>query len=194
MKKQILLIAIVLCMLSCNNQEAKEADNLKALQKELLELKKNQIDFFKDATPKYFSAKTISGQLFNSKDYMNKYLVVFIYDKSYLKKSESYDMSKEYNDIYAAYKDKVQFIGIIEGFIEKENELNEYVTSSNILFDQIDNTNSFKKDKILNYNIFCSPAKILINDNGKVIHSSCGGGNSNELIQKIEAIKIPKEK
>jgi cytochrome oxidase Cu insertion factor (SCO1/SenC/PrrC family) len=114
---------------------------------------------------------------------------VFIYDKSYLKKSETYDMAKELNEIYSSHKDKVQFIGIIEGYVENENELKKYLNTSKIVFEQIDNTKSQNKPEILNYNMFCSPSKILINRKGKVIYSSCGGGDSDKLTQKLDSIK-----
>ena len=37
-------------------------------------------------------------------DFKNKNLVVFIYDKSYLKKSETYDMTKELNEMEKSVK------------------------------------------------------------------------------------------
>ncbi|WP_417941528.1 peroxiredoxin family protein [Flavobacterium sp. RS13.1] len=189
MNKILALFAILLLLISCQNRKEQEENNLKRLQKQAQELMKNQIDFFMNATPKYFSAETLSGKRFNSQDFKNKNLVVFIYDKSYLKKSDTYDMTKELNEIYNAYKDKIEFIGIIEGYVENQNELDEYLKKSKILFEQIDNTISQDKPEILNYNMYCSPAKILIDPSGKVIHSSCGGGNSYELIQKLESIK-----
>ena len=189
MKKLLLLLAILPFMISCQDKKEQQENNLKKLQEEAKELKKNQIDFFMDAIPKYFSATTVDGKLFNSQDFKNKNLVVFIYDKSYLKKSETYDMTKELNEIYISYKNKIKFIGIIEGYVENQKELNEYLKNSKILFEQIDNTKSQSKPKILNYNMYCSPAKILISSSGKVIHSSCGGGNSYELIQKLDSIK-----
>jgi peroxiredoxin len=152
-------------------------------------LKKNQIDFFLNAKPKYFSAKTIKGSVFNSQNYKGKNLVVFIYDKSYLKKSDSYDMAEEFNALYKEYQNDVSFIGIVEGFVENEKELKDYLSHSNVLFEQIDNTKSYDKSEKLNYNIFCSPAKILIDINGKVIHSSCGGGNNTIIAQKLDSIR-----
>lgn len=189
MNKILTVLAILPFIISCQNKKEQEEADLKELQKQAQELRKNQIDFFMNATPKYFSAKTVNGKLFNSQDFKNKNLVVFIYDKSYLKKSDTYDMTKELNEIYSSYKDKIKFVGIIEGYVENQNELNEYLKKSKILFEQIDNTKSQDKSEILNYNMYCSPAKILINSSGKVIHSSCGGGNSYELIQKLDSIK-----
>ncbi|WP_017496454.1 hypothetical protein [Flavobacterium sp. WG21] len=189
MNRILALLAILPFLISCQNKKEQEENNLKELQKQAQELRKNQIDFFMNATPKHFSAKTLSGKLFNSQYFKNKNLVVFIYDKSYLKMSDTYDMTKELNEIYKAYKSKIEFVGIIEGYVENQNELNEYLKNSKILFEQIDNTKSKNKPEILNYNMYCSPAKILINSNGKVIHSFCGGGNSYELIQKLERIK-----
>lgn len=37
--------------------------------------------------------------------------------------------------------------------------------------------------------MYCSPAKILIDIHGKVIHSSCGGKNSSEITRKLDSIQ-----
>ncbi|MEY8761945.1 peroxiredoxin family protein [Chryseobacterium tongliaoense] len=187
--KKISALLIILSILSCESKKEKKEKFLKDFQEQAKEMRKNQIDLFLNATPGYFSAKTIQGKTFNSQDYKGKNLVIFIYDKSYLKKSESYDMAEEYNTLYNEFKNNAEFIGIIEGFIENEKELKDYLSHSTVLFDQIDNTKSYDKSEKLNYNIFCSPAKILIDVNGKVIHSSCGGGNSTEITQKLDSIK-----
>lgn len=187
--KKLLTLLVILSLLSCENKEKHAENVLKDFQEQAKEMKKNQIDFFLHAKPKYFSAKTLNGTAFNSQDYKGKNLVVFIYDKSYLKKSESYDMAEEYNTLYTKFKNNVHFIGIIEGFIENEKELKNDISHSNILFEQIDNTKSYNKSEKLNYNMYCSPAKILIDTNGRVIHSSCGGGSSYEITQKLDSIK-----
>lgn len=187
--KKILALFVILSMLSCESEKEKKERIFKEFQKEAKELKKNQIDFFLNAKPKYFSAKTIKGSVFNSQNYKGKNLVVFIYDKSYLKKSDSYDMAEEFNALYKEYQNDVSFIGIVEGFVENEKELKDYLSHSNVLFEQIDNTKSYDKSEKLNYNIFCSPAKILIDINGKVIHSSCGGGNNTIIEQKLDSIR-----
>jgi peroxiredoxin len=187
--KKILALFVILSVLSCESEKEKKERIFKEFQKEAKELKKNQIDFFLNAKPKYFSAKTIKGSVFNSQNYKGKNLVVFIYDKSYLKKSDSYDMAEEFNALYKEYQNDVSFIGIVEGFVENEKELKDYLSHSNVLFEQIDNTKSYDKSEKLNYNIFCSPAKILIDINGKVIHSSCGGGNNTIIAQKLDSIK-----
>jgi peroxiredoxin len=191
--KKILALFIILSILSCESKEEKKEKFLKDFQEQAKEMKKNQIDLFLHAKPKYFSAKTISGTTFNSQNYKGKNLVIFIYDKSYLKKSESYDMAEESNTLYKEFKDNAEFIGIVEGFIENEKELKDYLKQSKILFEQIDNTKSYDKSEKLNYNLFCSPAKILIDINGKVIHSSCGGGNITEISRKLDSIKVASE-
>ena len=211
MKKILLLFAILLLNISCQNKKENQENNSSEVRKEnkkLVNKKKetneynlteihrenqklmnSKIDFSLDAKPEYFAAKTIDGNLFTTQDFKNKNIVIFIYDKSYLKKSETYDMTEEFNIIYYSYKDKIKFLGIIEGYDKNENELHEYIKNSQISFEQIDNTETQNKSKILDYKMFCSPAKILIDTNGKVIHSSCGGGNSNELVQKLDSIK-----
>lgn len=188
--KKILSLFIILSILSCESKEEKKEKFLKDFQEQAKEMKKNQIDLFLHAKPKYFSTKTINGTTFNSQNYKGKNLVIFIYDKSYLKKSDTYDMPEEFNTLYKEFKNNADFIGIVEGFIENEKELKDFLNQSNILFEQIDNTKSYDKSEKLNYNIFCSPAKILIDINGKVIHSSCGGGNSAEITQKLDSIKV----
>ncbi|SDQ80312.1 Alkyl hydroperoxide reductase subunit AhpC (peroxiredoxin) [Chryseobacterium soldanellicola] len=188
--KKISSLFIILSILSCESKEQKKEKFLKDIQEQAKEMKKNQIDLFLDAKPKYFSAKTINGTTFNSQNYKGKNLVIFIYDKSYLKKSDTYDMPEEFNSLYKEFKNNVGFIGIVEGFIENEKELKDHLNQSNILFEQIDNTKSYDKSEKLNYNIFCSPAKILIDINGKVIHSSCGGGNTTEISRKLDSIKV----
>lgn len=187
--KNILVLLMILSVLSCESKEAKKERILKEFQKEAKELKKNQIDFFLNAKPKYFSAKIINGSVFNSQNYKGKNLVIFVYDKSYLKKSATYDMPEEFNALYKEFKNDAYFIGIVEGFIENEKELKDYLSHSNVLFEQIDNTKSYNKSEKLNYNLFCSPAKILIDTNGKVIHSSCGGGNNSEIERKLDSIR-----
>jgi hypothetical protein len=187
--KYILALLMILSVLSCESEKEKKERILKEFQKEAKELKKNQIDFFLHAKPKYFSAKTINGTVFNSQNYKGKNLVIFVYDKSYLKKSATYDMPEEFNALYKEFKNDAYFIGIVEGFIENEKELKDYLSQSNVLFEQIDNTKSYNKSEKLNYNIFCSPAKILIDINGKVIHSSCGGGNNTIIEQKLDSIR-----
>jgi peroxiredoxin len=191
--KKILALFIILSILSCESKEEKKEKFLKDFQEQAKEMKKNQIDLFLHAKPKYFSAKTINGTPFNSQNYKGKNLVIFIYDKSYLKKNESYDMAEECNTLYKEFKDNAEFIGIVEGFIENEKELKDDLNQANILFEQIDNTKSYDKSEKLNYNIFCSPAKILIDVNGKVIHSSCGGGNITEISRKLDSIKVASE-
>ena len=191
-KMNFFLVILSFCILSCSgNKKQKEKNNLDENQTQIINMENQKIDFFLDAQPKHFSEITISGKQFNSKDFIGQNLVVFIYDKGYLKRETddmSYDMPKELNEIYDTYKDKVSFVGIIEGFVENDKELNDYLNNSHILFEQIDNTISYEKTKNLTYNIFCTPAKILINKDGKVIHSSCGGGENTEFISRLNEI------
>jgi cytochrome oxidase Cu insertion factor (SCO1/SenC/PrrC family) len=176
-------------MISCENKKTQDDKDLKTdLQAMSEEFNKNKIDLMLNATPKYFSVKTVSGKQFNSEDYKGKDLVIFIYDKSYLKKSDTYDMTAELNEIYNSNKDKVQFIGIIEGFVDDDAELKDYIKNSKLEFDQIDNTVSQNKEEKLIHNISCTPAKILIDKTGKVIASSCGGKSSVELLDKLEKL------
>lgn len=187
--KRLLLLFILPIMISCENKKTQDDKDLKTdLQVMSEEFNKNKIDLTLNAIPKYFSAQTVGGKPFNSEDYKGKDLVIFIYDKSYLKKSDTYDMAAELNEIYNSHKDKVRFIGIIEGFVDNDAELQDYIKSSKLEFDQIDNTVSTDKEEKLIHNISCTPAKILIDKTGKVIASSCGGKSSVELLSKLEKL------
>lgn len=95
----------------------------------------------------------------------------------------------DFNSLFTGYKDHVGFIGILEGLEENNKELQQILKDTNFQFDQIDNTKSPNKQEQLKYNIYCTPAKILINSNGKVIHLSCGGATDEELIRKLDSIK-----
>lgn len=183
-KIYIILLSTIL-LFSCKE---KKEDNKGFLNQFPIE-NPNKLKLFLDEVPKKFQAKTIDGKLFDSSDNDGKYWVIFIYDKNYLQKSESYDMPTELNQTYDSYKDKVAFIGIIEGLIDSEDELQQLLNKSNIKFMQIDNTKAwnFKKEEVLNYNIYCSPAKIIINPDGKVIYSACGG-HTETVHYKLDSI------
>lgn len=189
MKKLLLFLCIAL--LSACQSKKEESTNAEGLKKMREEWLKNRLDFFQAAKPQYFSAKTINGQPFNSKDYQGKNLLIFIYSKTFLKKdpNASYNMVDDFNGIYTHYKDNVGVIGILEGLVETDKELQQIFHDASFTFEQIDNTQSPSKQEQLKYNIYCTPAKILIDSNGKVIHSSCGGATDEELIRKLDSIK-----
>ena len=189
--KKLLLLLTILPLISCQNKKENQENSLKDLQKEAQEYMKNRIDFFIDAKPKYFTAKTLNGKLFNSQDYTGKNLIIFIYSDKLIQKDEqsSYDLQDDFNDLYKNYNGKVNFIGILEGFVETDKNLEHILKDIHLPFEQIDNTQSYNKENQINYNIYCTPAKILIDINGKVIVSSCGGAVNNELIKKLDSIK-----
>lgn len=187
--KHILLLFTLLFMISCSDKKNQENKELKKdLQAMSKEFNNDKVDLQLNATPKYFTAQTINGKLFNSEDYKGKDLVIFIYDNSYLQKSENYDMTEELNTVYDKYKDKVQFIGIIEGFSDNEAELQNIIKNSKIAFDQINNTISPNKEEQVIHNISCDPAKIVVDKSGKVILSSCGGKNTSDLTTILDKI------
>lgn len=188
MIKHLGLLFVFISTLSACQKDNKE-NTLADFQKEAAEIRKKQINFDLNATPKYFSATTLSGKTFSSKDFEGKNLIIFIYPKSYFIKSDSYDMAAELNDIYNKYKDKANFIGIINGNVKNNQELTDALKNSRIAFDQIDNTQNLDKPAQIYCNTFCYPAKIVINGEGKVIHSSCGGGNNDALINLLDSIK-----
>lgn len=188
--KKILFFLTLSLLTDCQSkkEESSTAEDLKEMRKEWM---KNRLDLFLGATPHYFSAKTIGGHSFHSKDYSGKNLMIFIYSKTFLKKDPqaSYNMVDDFNGLFTDYKDHVGFIGILEGLEENNKELQQILKDTNFQFDQIDNTKSPNKQEQLKYNIYCTPAKILINSKGKVIHSSCGGATDEELIRKLDSIK-----
>ncbi|WP_051941923.1 peroxiredoxin family protein [Maribacter forsetii] len=150
-----------------------------------------EVNMTLNEAPEDFRVQTINGNIFDSADHKGGYLVLFIYDKSYLKSSETYDMVAELNETYSRFKGKVTFVGVIEGLIESEEELRGMLAKCDIHFNQIDNTKnwSMQKQEKLDLNIFCTPAKIIIDPEGKVIFSSCGGKTeslNNELAYLVK--------
>lgn len=167
----ILLSLIATLMMIACSQAPKE----KTLAAELAEIRAKQIDFFKNATPKAFSATAMDGSTINSKDYKGKYWVLFAYNNSYLTKIESYDMVAELKNTHQLYGEKIPMVAIIDGFCDNDAQLKKQVDSANFSFPQIDNTQAPNKNKKVEHNIFCTPAKIIIDPNGKVIYNGCGG-------------------
>lgn len=188
--KKFLLLFIALSLSSCKEKkETTTAENIDQIREEW---KKNRLDFFIGATPQPFLVKTMNGHLFNSNDYKGKNLLIFIYSKKSLEKDHnvSYNMTDDMNRLFAEYKDQAGFIGILEG-LEDDKTAHEKALkdAGNIQFDQIDNTKSPQRQEQIKYNTFCTPARILINSNGKVIHSNCGGATDQELMRKLDSIK-----
>jgi len=170
MKKiTLLLFASILFFLSCNGQDKKERS------KQFIAANKADIDFNIGSRPKYFSVKTIDGSTFNSKAHEGKYWIVFVYQIDDLKKSENYDMVAELNETYQRFGNKFPMIGIAEGFSEDEQETQKLFKESKLQFKQIDNTEGVNKEIKLKENVVCTPAKILIGPDGKVILNGCGG-------------------
>ena len=167
------LLLLTLFFFSCKEKEEDNEDFLKRFKIE----NPNKIKLFLNEVPKKFQAKTLDGSIFDSKENDGKYWVIFIYDQDRLQKSENYDISTELNYTYDTYKDNVAFIGIIEGLIDSEEEFQQLLKNNDIKFKQIDNTRAwnFKKEEVLDFNIYCGPAKVIINPDGKVIYVACGG-------------------
>lgn len=188
--KKLLLLFIALSLSAC--KEKKEATTAKNIDKIREEWKKNRLDFFIGATPLPFSAKTMNGHQFNSSDYKGKNLVIFIYSKKSLERNPnlSYNMTDDLNRLFTEYKDQAGFIRILEG-LEDDKAIYEKALkdAGNIQFEQIDNTKSPQRQEQIKYNTFCTPARILINSNGKVVHSNCGGATDQELMRKLDSIK-----
>ncbi|WP_449386852.1 TlpA family protein disulfide reductase [Chryseobacterium lineare] len=170
MKKiTLLLFAGILLVLNCKGQDKEERS------KQFIAAHKADIDFNIGSSPKYFSAKTIDGSIFNSEVNKGKYWVIFVYQIDDLKNSENYDMVAELNETYQRFGNKFQMIGIAEGFSENEQETQKLFKESKLRFKQIDNTEGVNKEIKLKENVVCTPAKILIGPDGKVILNGCGG-------------------
>ena len=187
MKIILISLFVSVFLFSCNSEEKEK----KQFEMELQKLSEKQINFHLDAKPKYFSAKTMDGKIFNSKDYAGKYLMIFVYGENYLetKNQDGYDMQNDFNDMYNLYSDKVQFIGVLEELVKNDEDLKKLKNKIKLEFPQIDNTRSFDKPKQFENNAFCYPYKALINREGKVIYASCGNAYSGDLRLKLDSIQ-----
>lgn len=173
MKKVIILSLILVTLFGCNGNSQEQ--KLKEQREAFFASDKAEVNFFKEATPKNFSAQTVDGSLFNSKENNGKYWVVFVYSKNYLTKSVSYDLVKELNETHKKYGSKFPMIGVVTGYSESEVEMKKKIDSANFRFKQIDNCAGPDQDKKFKENVFCEPAKILIDPKGKVVYHGCGG-------------------
>lgn len=140
------------------------------------------------STPSAFSAKTTTGATFNSADNKGKYWVIFVYDNKYLTPRSDYSLPAELNATYEKFKKDVDFVGIINGNLDNHQELDKLLATAQIKFKQIDNTDSFERQAQINENIFCTPAKLLISPEGKVLYNGCGG-HSDYLDFKLDSLK-----
>ena len=157
-------------VMACNS-----APKEQTMEEKLAEYNQSKIDLLIGATPDEFSAKTTDGSLFNSKDYKGKYWVLFVYDSGSIAKSETYDMVAELNKTHQLFGDKIPMVGMANGFSDDEPALKKLFAEAKFSFKQIDNTEGPDKEKPINDNVFCTPAKILIDPNGKVLYNGCGG-------------------
>ena len=181
----LMMILLSTTIISCKQQPKQSVD---AKEQEI----PSKIDFNMDATPVCFSAKTIDGKVFNSEEHKDEYWIVFIYDKHHFAKNEefAFDILSDFNTVFETFKDKFRFVGIIEGFVETDNELDSLINSRELLpFPQIDNTKSYDKQEKINHNVFCTPAKIVIAPNGKVIYNGCGGTSTSDITDILENIE-----
>ena len=181
MKKTIIPSLLLMILMACNAKPQEDK------MKELIAANKADVDFDLGSTPANFSAKTIDGKAFNSVDNKGKYWVVFVYPTNYLTKSESYDMEAELNETHKLFGDKFPMIGIVTGLSDDEKATKKLFDASKIEFKQIDNTEGPDKEKSIKENIFCTPAKIIINPEGKVIYNGCGG-KTKTLDYKLDSL------
>lgn len=185
MKLSLILTALFSCALfAC--QSSPDQDK-KTLDEYFAEQRKNQVDFSIGSQPRNFSVKTIDGQQFELAKQRGKHLVVFVYDKTWLKVDSSYNLSKELNGTYRKFKDQIAFIGIINGDLEPD-QLKTLLARSKMEFPQIDNTVNVDKNEVINDNVVCTPAKIIIDPAGKVLYNGCGGAVAEIINYKLDSI------
>lgn len=134
----------------------------------------------------------MDGSIINSKDFKGKYWVLFVYDKSYLTKSGNYDMVAETNNTHKLFGKKLPMLALINGFCDNDAQLQKQVDSAKFSFSQIDNTQTPNKIRQIEHNVFCKPAKIIIDPNGKVVYNACGGNT--EKFDLLLAALIKQEK
>lgn len=168
----LVLATLALVFTACNTTSATKEE---AMKEKLAAHSKAKIDLLEGATPGEFSAKTTDGSTFNSKDNKGKYWVVFVYDSGSIAKTETYDLVAELNKTHQLFGDKIPMIGLVNGFSDDEPALQKLFAGAKFSFKQIDNTEGPNKEKPLDDNVFCTPAKILIDPSGKVIYNGCGG-------------------
>lgn len=177
-------------LLACN--ETKKSKEL-TTEEQLKEYKKDLINFQIGDSPKEFSAKTTDGKLFKSADYKGKFWVIFVYDRSYLIKSETYDMVAELNQTHKKYGDKIPMLGLIKGYSDNGPQLKQQIDNAKMEFSLIDNTQGPNKEtKAVKDDVFCTPAKILIDPNGKVLYNFCGGKTETFDIKLDSLVKANK--
>lgn len=185
MKHPLILSVLFSCSLfGCQPSANKDK---KTLDEYFAEQRKNQVDFNIGSQPRNFLVKTIDGQQFELAKQRGKHLVVFVYDKTWLKVDSSYNLSKELNGTYHKFKDQIAFVGIINGDIEP-GQLKALLASSKMEFPQIDNTVSGDKSEVINDNVVCTPAKIIIDPAGKVLYNGCGGAVEEIINYKLDSI------
>lgn len=160
----LFLCTLVVLFYSCHSTEKdKEAKPGKVAPK---------IDFNTGSTIADFSVKTTAGKIFDTKNCKGKYWVVFYYNKSSIRTQGSF--AQMLNQTAKQFKNRINFLGIVNGFVENENEVLPLLKNAAFNFPQVDNTISYEKKSRLNDNIFCTPAGIIIDPGGKVIYHSCG--------------------
>ncbi|WP_316807897.1 hypothetical protein [Pedobacter agri] len=173
MKKLTLLSLMIIALFGCDGESQEKIKNEE--MKEVVIADKTAIDLLLGDSPKDFSVKTADGSLFKSADNKGKYWVIFVYQNSYLKKSDSYDLVAELNATHQKFGKHFPMIGIVNGFSDDAAAMTKSIIEAKFNFQQIDNTQGPEKDQVINENVYCTPAKILINPEGKVVYNACGG-------------------
>jgi hypothetical protein len=141
------------------------------IKKETKDTSMKKVDFNRGSIPAGFALETINSTVFDSKEMLGKYWVIYAYDNSYLKNEK---VVEELKSTYLKYSHKFKFLGIISGFAEDDEELEKMISHAAFDFPQINNTVSDSRTEILKDNIDCTPAKIIIDPDGRVMYNGCG--------------------
>jgi len=167
MKKLIFFGCSLLILFGCTGKSQEKMETVAA--------QTEKIDLNIGSMPKNFSAKTFDGSTFSSKDFEGKYWVIFVFEKNYLTKSETYDMVAELNETHQKFGAKIPMVGLLNGFEDDQAGLKILVEQAKFKFKLVNNTQSPDKELAVDDNIICTPAKIIIDPSGKVLYNGCGG-------------------
>lgn len=172
--KSIFMGLLLLFCLGCNNDSKEEQAEAKV--KEGLAQNQSDIDLLQGSTPKSFSVKAMDGKVYQSAENKGKFWVIYIYNNADLAAKNSGSTVKEIKQLHEQFGDKIPMLGIVNGFNDDNQALKNLFAAAHLPFEHIDNTEGPNKTAPIKDNVFCTPASILINPEGKVVYNGCGSG------------------
>lgn len=165
---------LLLFCLACNNG-SKEGLN-EAKGKDAMVQNQSDIDLLQGSSPKAFAVEAMDGKLYQSAENKGKFWVIYIYDNADLAAKKSGSTVKDIKELHEQFGNKVPMLGIVNGFNDDDQLLKDLFATAHLPFPHIDNTEGPHKIAPIKDNVFCTPASILINPEGKVIYNGCGSG------------------